>query len=29
VARNIEKLNQTYADDWATIGSSGKIFTKA
>jgi len=28
VARNIEKLNQTYADDWATIGSSGKIFTK-
>src|SRR5262252_3545327 len=28
VARNIEKLSQTYADDWATIGSSGKIFTK-
>ena len=28
VARDIEKLNQTYADDWATIGSSGKIFTK-
>jgi ketosteroid isomerase-like protein len=28
VARNIDKLNQTYADDWATIGSSGKIFTK-
>ena len=28
VARNIEKLNQTYADDWVTIGSSGKIFTK-
>lgn len=28
VARNIEKLNQTYAEDWATIGSSGKIFTK-
>jgi ketosteroid isomerase-like protein len=28
VARNIEKLNQIYADDWATIGSSGKIFTK-
>jgi ketosteroid isomerase-like protein len=28
VARNTEKLNQTYADDWATIGSSGKIFTK-
>jgi len=28
VASNIEKLNQTYADDWATIASSGKIFTK-
>jgi ketosteroid isomerase-like protein len=28
VARNIEKLNQIYADDWVTIGSSGKIFTK-
>ena len=28
VERNIEKLSQTYADDWATIGSSGKIFTK-
>ena len=28
VARNIEKLNQTYADDWATIGSSGKFVTK-
>lgn len=28
VARNLEKLNQTYADDWATIGSSGEIFTK-
>ncbi|HZU45053.1 MAG TPA: nuclear transport factor 2 family protein [Terriglobales bacterium] len=28
VAGNIEKLNQTYADDWATIGSSGDIFTK-
>src|SRR6516162_2034435 len=28
VASNIEKLNQTYADDWVTIGSSGKIFTK-
>ena len=25
---NIEKLDHTYADDWATIGSSGKIFTK-
>jgi len=28
VARNIEKLSRTYADDWATIASSGKIFTK-
>jgi len=28
VAHNIEKLKQTYADDWATIGSSGEIFTK-
>jgi ketosteroid isomerase-like protein len=28
VARNIEKLKQTYADDWAAIGSSGQIFTK-
>jgi len=28
VAGNIEKLSQIYADDWATIGSSGKIFTK-
>jgi len=28
VARNIEKLNQIYADDWASIGSSGKIITK-
>jgi ketosteroid isomerase-like protein len=28
VARNIEKLSQAYADDWATIGSSGQIFTK-
>ena len=28
VARNIGKLNRTYADDWATIGSAGKIFTK-
>jgi ketosteroid isomerase-like protein len=28
VACNIEKLNQTYAEDWATIGPSGKIFTK-
>jgi len=29
VARNIKKISQTYADDWATIGSSGKGFTKA
>jgi ketosteroid isomerase-like protein len=28
VARNIEKLNQTYSDDWATIGSSGEVFNK-
>jgi ketosteroid isomerase-like protein len=28
VARNIDKLNETYADDWATVDSSGKIFTK-
>jgi ketosteroid isomerase-like protein len=28
VAGDIDKLNQIYADDWATIGSSGKIFTK-
>jgi ketosteroid isomerase-like protein len=28
VARNTAKLNQTYADDWATIGSSGEVFTK-
>jgi ketosteroid isomerase-like protein len=28
VARNIDKLNQTYADDWAAVDSSGKIFTK-
>jgi ketosteroid isomerase-like protein len=28
VARDIDKLNQTYADDWATVDSSGKIFTK-
>jgi len=29
VAADIEKLNQIFADDWATIDSSGKIFTKA
>jgi ketosteroid isomerase-like protein len=28
VAADIHKLNQIYADDWATIGSAGKIFTK-
>jgi ketosteroid isomerase-like protein len=28
VAVDIDKINQTYADDWATIGSSGEIFTK-
>jgi ketosteroid isomerase-like protein len=28
VARDIDKLNQTYADDWATVDSSGKMFTK-
>ena len=28
VAGDIDKLNQIYADDWATVDSSGKIFTK-
>ena len=28
VAGDIDKLNQIYADDWATIRSSGEIFTK-
>jgi ketosteroid isomerase-like protein len=28
VARDIDKLSQAYADDWATVDSSGKIFTK-
>jgi ketosteroid isomerase-like protein len=28
VARDIDKLNQTYANDWAIVDSSGKIFTK-
>jgi ketosteroid isomerase-like protein len=28
VAVDIGKLSQIYADDWATIGSSGKVFTK-
>gem|GEM_PF-502132 len=28
VAGDIDKLNQIYADDWATVDSSGKIFAK-
>jgi ketosteroid isomerase-like protein len=28
VAVNLEKLNQAYADDFVTIGSSGKLFRK-
>jgi len=28
VASNIEKINRAYADDWATIASSGEKFTK-
>jgi len=28
VADNIEKISQAYADDWATIASTGEIFTK-
>jgi ketosteroid isomerase-like protein len=28
VAVDIDKLNQSYADDWATIGSTGEIFNK-
>jgi ketosteroid isomerase-like protein len=28
VAVDLEKLNQAYADDWATVGSSGKLFRK-
>jgi ketosteroid isomerase-like protein len=28
VAGDIEKLNQIFADDWATVASSGKIVTK-
>jgi ketosteroid isomerase-like protein len=28
VAVDIDKLNQIFADDWATIGESGKIITK-
>jgi ketosteroid isomerase-like protein len=29
VAGDIDKLSQIYADDWATVGSSGKVITKA
>ena len=28
VALDLDQINQRYADDWATIGSSGEIFTK-
>lgn len=28
VARDIDRLNQVYADDWATVTSSGELFTK-
>jgi ketosteroid isomerase-like protein len=28
VAADVDKLNQIYADDWATVDSSGKILTK-
>jgi ketosteroid isomerase-like protein len=28
LASDIDRLNQTYADDWATVDSSGKIFNK-
>lgn len=28
VARDIDKLSQIYADDWASVASSGKIVTK-
>jgi uncharacterized protein (TIGR02246 family) len=28
VAVDIDKLNQIYADDWATVGASGQIITK-
>lgn len=28
VAGDMDKLNQIFADDWATVGSSGKISTK-
>lgn len=28
VARDVDEINQTYADDWATVDSSGKLFNK-
>ena len=28
VAVDIDRLNQIFADDWATVGSSGRIITK-
>src|SRR5438477_48546 len=28
VAGDIDKLNQIFADDWATLGSEGKLITK-
>jgi ketosteroid isomerase-like protein len=28
VAVDVEKLNQAYADDWATVGTSGKLYRK-
>lgn len=28
VARDIDKLTQSYAEDWAIVGSDGKIFTR-
>src|SRR5436189_759400 len=28
VAGDVDKLNQIYADDWPTVDSSGKLFTK-
>jgi ketosteroid isomerase-like protein len=28
VAVDLEKLKQAYADDWATVGSSGKLYRK-
>ena len=29
IAGDINKLNQIYSDDWATVGTSGKVITKA